>query len=429
MRLERSDRQVLNDGTIDPGAMNETGTETNEFDVTNVSSLTATQLSGVEAMQAAARDHLARTSGAFADGTGFGAASGFGQLSVRTVDVESDHDDDDRGVLVTSDSSVPNLGDSFQNTGRFQNTGDLSAREHENVPPDAMMAFMRAEFDALRREMRSERELAVSFLGAQLATNDDDPAPGVADYGSGVAGGANAIVMTEMRAMRRELRLERERAQQVEARQRRELEQTRKAADAAVATAASVANLKKTHMRLVMKAAETRNDVMDKLVPNRKTARVAVRGKYDAADIADEALKRIASSNVPVGTGDGVEEQQEAMRRRRFERHASRLGQIAAAASALAVATVRANAAAAAEEEKRKRDVATLGKTAEGSGDGTPKDPDEKKDTLPTNRKDDTVDKFMFAKVTRTTSSPSFYSPRRRRRPRRRSAGAINSPR
>ena len=399
LRLERSDRQVLNDGTIDPRAMNETGTETNEFDVTNVSSLTATQLSGVEAMQAAARDHLARTSGAFADGTGFGAASGFGQLSVRTVDVESDHDDDDRGVLVTSDSSVPNLGDSFQNTGRFQNTGDLSAREHENVPPDAMMAFMRAEFDALRREMRSERELAVSFLGAQLATNDDDPAPGVANYGSGVAGGANAIVMTEMRAMRRELRLERERAQQVEARQRRELEQTRKAADAAVATAESVANLQKTHMRLVMKAAETRNDVMDKLVPNRKTARVAVRGKYDAADIADEALKRIASSNVPVGTGDGVEEQQEAMRRRRFERHASRLGQIAAAASALAVATVRANAAAAAEEEKRKRDVATLGKTAEGSGDGTPKDPDEKKDTLPTNRKDDTVDKFMFAKV------------------------------
>ena len=209
--------------------------------------------------------------------------------------------------------------------------------------------------------------------------------------------------MTEMRAMRRELRLERERAQQVEARQRRELEQTRKAADAAVATAESVANLQKTHMQLVMKAAETRNDVMDKLVPNRKTAKIAVRGKYDAADIADEALKRIASSNVPASTGDGVEEQQEAMRRRRFERHAARLGQIAAAASALAVATVRANAAAAAEEEKRKRDVATLGKTADaredGSGDGTPKDPDEKKDLLLPNRKDDTVDKFMFAKV------------------------------
>ena len=99
--------------------------------------------------------------------------------------------------------------------------------------------------------------------------------------------------MTEMRAMRRELRLERERAQQVEARQRRELEQTRKAADAAVSTAESVANLQKTHMNLVMKAAETRNDVMDKLVPNRKTAKLAVRGKYDAADIADQALKQV----------------------------------------------------------------------------------------------------------------------------------------
>ena len=391
LRSERSDR--VHDDGIDPGGAN----ESIEFDVTNLSLLTATQRGGVEAMQAAARDHLARTSGAFADGR-------LGQLSIRTVDVESDHDDD-RGLLLT-DSSVPNLGDSFV-TGRFRNPDDA----RENVPPDAMMAFMRAEFDALRREMRSERELAVSFLGAQLATNDDDSAaadpsaaaPGVADYGTGVAGGANAIVMTEMRAMRRELRLERERAQQVEARQRRELEQTRKAADAAVATAESVANLQKTHMQLVMKAAETRNDVMDKLVPNRKTAKIAVRGKYDAADIADEALKRIASSNVPASTGDGVEEQQEAMRRRRFERHAARLGQIAAAASALAVATVRANAAAAAEEEKRKRDVATLGKTADaredGSGDRTPKDPDEKKKDLLPNRKDDTVDKFMFAKV------------------------------
>ena len=399
----RSERTHRGDGSNDDDGMTPSLAESDAFDVTNVSSLTATQRNGVEAMQAAARDHLARTSGSFADG-----ARGFGQASVRTVDVESDRDESDSARLLGhGDSSVPNLGDSFV-AGRFLNTDDA----RENTPPDAMMAFMRAEFSALRREMRSERELAVSFLGAQLATNDDDDAtaadppsaaaaPGVADYGTGVAGGANAIVMTEMRAMRRELRLERERAQQVEARQRRELEQTRKAADAAVATAEAVANLQKTHMRLVMKAAETRNDVMDKLIPNRKTAMVAARGKYDAADIADEALRRIASSNVPASTGDGVEEQQEAMRRRRFERHASRLGQIAAAASALAVATVRANAAAAAEEEKRKRDVATLGKTAGASNaDGTREDPDEKKDLRASpNRKDDTVDKFMFAKV------------------------------
>ena len=32
---------------------------------------------------------------------------------------------------------------------------------------------------------------------------------------------------------------------------------------------------------------------MDKLVPNRKTAKLAVRGKYDAADIADQALKQV----------------------------------------------------------------------------------------------------------------------------------------
>ena len=240
------------------------------------------------------------------------------------------------------------------------------------------MAFMRdAEFSALRREMRSERELAVSFLGAQLATNDDDDAT-AADprfrggagaartTGSGRRGGApTRSIMTEMRAMRRELRLERERAKQVEARQRRELEQTRKAADAAVASAESVANLQKTHMRLVMKARRARMSpyVMDKLIPNRKTAMVAARGKYDAADIADEALRRIASSNVPASTGDGVEEQQGRCGGDGSARHPSRLGQIAAAASALAVATVRHSVAAAAEEEKRKRLVATLGKT------------------------------------------------------------------
>ena len=343
------------------------------FDVTNMSSLTRSQRDGIEAMQAAARDHLLRSSGDFA------AVDQFGQASVRTIDVESDSD------------GAPNLGDSF-------NLGGGGVVD-ENVPPpaDAMMRFMRAEFDALRREMRSERDIAVSFLNTQLNDSDPDPslvAPGVNDVGTGIAGGANAIVMTEMRAMRRELRLERERAQQVEARQRRELEQTRKAADAAVSTAESVANLQKTHMNLVMKAAETRNDVMDKLIPNRKTAKLAVRGKYDAADIADQALKQIASSNVPNSTGDGVEATQEAMRQRRFERHAARLGQIAAAASALAVATVRAQAAAAGAKEKKRKEAADSGRpvptedTSDPSNEGSL-----------AKRTDDTVEKFCFAKV------------------------------
>ena len=343
------------------------------FDVTNMSSLTRSQRDGIEAMQAAARDHLLRSSGDF-------AVDQFGQASVRTIDVESDSD------------GAPNLGDSF-------NLGGGGVGVDENVPPpaDAMMRFMRAEFDALRREMRSERDIAVSFLNTQLNDSDPDPslvAPGVNDVGTGIAGGANAIVMTEMRAMRRELRLERERAQQVEARQRRELEQTRKAADAAVSTAESVANLQKTHMNLVMKAAETRNDVMDKLIPNRKTAKLAVRGKYDAADIADQALKQIASSNVPNSTGDGVEATQEAMRQRRFERHAARLGQIAAAASALAVATVRAQAAEASAKEKKRKEAADSGRpvptedTSDPSNEGSI-----------AKRTDDTVEKFCFAKV------------------------------
>jgi hypothetical protein len=49
-----------------------------------------------------------------------------------------------------------------------------------------MMRFMRAEFDALRREMRSERDIAVSFLNTQLNDSDPDPslvAPGVNDVG------------------------------------------------------------------------------------------------------------------------------------------------------------------------------------------------------------------------------------------------------
>ena len=64
------------------------------FDATNMSSLTRSQRDGIEAMQAAARDHLLRSSGDF-------AVDQFGQASVRTIDVESDSD------------GASNLGDSF----------------------------------------------------------------------------------------------------------------------------------------------------------------------------------------------------------------------------------------------------------------------------------------------------------------------------
>ena len=81
-------------------------------------------------------------------------------------------------------------------------------------------------------------------------------------------------------------------------------------------------------------------------------------------------------------------------------------------------------AAAAAEEEKRKRDVATLRKTAcpgrKTVRETERRSPDEKKDLLLPNRKDDTVDKFMFAKVMTDYFLPSFYSPEEKAAARRR---------
>ena len=74
---------------------------------------------------------------------------------------------------------------------------------------------------------------------------------------------------------------------------------------------------------------------------------------------------------VPGSTGD-LEEQQEMLRKRRFDRHAARLGQISAAASALAVATVHSNAARLqAEKEKNSKAAQT----------------------------EDQLDKFLYAKV------------------------------
>ena len=52
-----------------------------------------------------------------------------------------------------------------------------------------------------------------------------------------------------------------------------------------------------------------------------------------------------ADKNLRDGARAGdLEEQQEMLRRRRFDRHAARLGQISAAASAIAISTVHANA-------------------------------------------------------------------------------------
>ena len=186
-----------------------------------------------------------------------------------------------------------------------------------------------------------------------------------------------ALMLAEMRAsrgavadLRREMRLERERARQAEARQRRQLEQTRRAADAAVMTAESVAENQKSHMSSVMRAAETRTETMEMLIPQGKKKKQQTDAAYTAADVADRALTTIAEM-VPGSTGD-LEEQQEMLRKRRFDRHAARLGQISAAASALAIATVHSNAARLqAEKEKNSKAAQT----------------------------EDQLDKFLYAKV------------------------------
>lgn len=186
-----------------------------------------------------------------------------------------------------------------------------------------------------------------------------------------------ALMLAEMRAsrgavsdLRREMRLERERARQAEARQRRQLEQTRRAADAAVMTAESVAENQKSHMAGVMKAAETRTETMEMLIPAGKKKKQQTEAAYTAADVAEGALVKI-SEMVPGATGD-LEEQQEMLRKRRFDRHAARLGQISAAASALAIATVHSNAARLqAEKEKNSKAAQT----------------------------EDQLDKFLYAKV------------------------------
>ena len=173
------------------------------------------------------------------------------------------------------------------------------------------------------------------------------------------------LMMAEMRAsrnavadLRREMRLERERARQAEARQRRQLEQTRRAADAAVMTAESVAESQKNHMAKAMRAAETRTEAMEMLVPRGVKKKQQTEAAYTAADVAENALTTIAEM-VPGSTGD-LEEQQEMLRRRRFDRHAARLGQISAAASAVAIATVHANAARLrAVKEKNSKGVQT----------------------------------------------------------------------
>ena len=154
------------------------------------------------------------------------------------------------------------------------------------------------------------------------------------------------------------MRLERERARQAEARQRRQLEQTRRAADAAVMTAESVAESQKNHMAKAMRAAETRAEAMEMLVPRGVKKKQQTEAAYTAADVAENALTTIAEM-VPGSTGD-LEEQQEMLRRRRFDRHAARLGHVSAAASAVAVAVVHANAARCrAEKEKNSKGVQT----------------------------------------------------------------------
>ena len=231
----------------------------------------------------------------------------------------------------------------------------------ENVPPsmdggDARDSRDSRDSSASPEASRAVYEAVTELSGAEAMT---------------------ALMLAEMRAsrgavadLRREMRLERERAAQAEARQRRQLEQTRRAADAAVMTAESVAENQKAHMAKVMRAAETRTETMEMLVPQGKKKKQQTDAAYTAADVADQALTKIAEM-VPGSTGD-LEEQQEMLRKRRFDRHAARLGQISAAASALAIATVHSNAARLqAEKEKNSKAAQT----------------------------EDQLDKFLYAKV------------------------------
>ena len=217
----------------------------------------------------------------------------------------------------------------------------------ENIPPPPRRGFEPATPGSAARPPASRPDVADALeqlSGAEAMT---------------------ALMMAEMRAsrnavadLRREMRLERERARQAEARQRRMLEQTRRAADAAVMTAESVAENQKNHMAKAMRAAETRTEAMEMLVPRGIKKKQQTEAAYTAADVAENALTTIAEM-VPGSTGD-LEEQQEMLRRRRFDRHAARLGQISAAASAIAIATVHANAARLqAEKEKNSKGVQT----------------------------------------------------------------------
>jgi len=74
---------------------------------------------------------------------------------------------------------------------------------------------------------------------------------------------------------------------------------------------------------------------------------------YDSVnDIADQALKHIASSNVPSSTGDIVEAAQEAMRQRKFKRDAEFKRDVVQIAE-LAAAQMRRAAEARAKEKKK----------------------------------------------------------------------------
>ena len=80
-------------------------------------------------------------------------------------------------------------------------------------------------------------------------------------------------------------------------------------------TAESVAENQKSHMAGVMKAAETRTETMEMLIPAGKKKKQQTEAAYTAADVAEGALVKI-SEMVPGATGD-LEEQQEMLRKRR----------------------------------------------------------------------------------------------------------------
>ena len=148
----------------------------------------------------------------------------------------------------------------------------------------------------------------------------------------------------------------------------------------------------KNHMAKAMQAAETRTQSLEMLVPTGKRKKQQTEAAYTAADVAENALTKI-SEMVPGSTGD-LEEQQEMLRRRRFDRHAARLGQISAAASAIAISTVHANAA---------RLQALKEKNAKGT------------------QTEDALDKFLYCKV-----MTDYFLPAVRCRPRRRRSSSGN---